>query len=56
MRIEDGVSSLQLLSCNLEADSRIVIHGSKSRANVLVVLKDTDNLVLLIYSHSTYGI
>ena len=39
-KIEDGVSSLQLLSCYNEADSRIALHTSKSRANVVVVLKD----------------
>ena len=37
---EDGGSSLQLFSCNDKADSRIALHNSKSRANVMVVLKN----------------
>ena len=52
MKIEDGASSLQLLSCNHEADSRITLHSTKSRANIVVVLKETDILMLLTYSHS----
>ena len=39
--MEDGVSSSQLFSCNHEADTRIALHGSKSRANVVVLSKDT---------------
>ena len=39
--MEDGVSSLQLFSCNHEVDSRIALHASKSRANVVVLSKDT---------------
>ena len=37
-RIEDGVSSLQLFSCNdEEADSRIALHASKSSGSVVIV-------------------
>ena len=53
-RIEDGVSPLHLFYCNNEeADSRIVLHASKSSGNVVIVAKDTDILMLLIYSYST---
>ena len=54
-RIEDGVSPLNLFCCcnNEEADSRIVLHASKSSGNVVIVAKDTDILMLLIYSYST---
>ena len=50
-RIEDGVSLLQLFSCNQEeADRRIALYASKSSGNVVIVDKDTDFLMLLIYS------
>ena len=52
-KIEDGVSSLQLFSCNHEAESTIALHAFKSRENIVVVLKDTDILMLLVYGHST---
>ena len=53
-RIEDGVSPLHLFYCNNEeADSRIVLHASKSSGNVVIVANDTDILMLLIYSYST---
>ena len=53
-RIEDGVSPLYLFYCNNEeADSRIVLHASKCSGNVVIVAKDTDILMLLIYSYST---
>ena len=56
-RIEDGVSPLHLFSCNHgEADSRIAPHASKSSGNVVVSAKDTDVLIPLIYSYSTYVI
>ena len=56
-RIEDGASPLQLFSCNHEeADSRIALHPSKSSENVVIVDKDTDFLMLLIYSYSSCGI
>lgn len=54
-KIDDRVS-LQLFSCNREADSKIALQASKFRANVMVVLKDTDVLMPLIYSHSTCAI
>ena len=53
-RIQDGVSPLHLFYCNNEeADSRIVLHASKSSGNVVIVANDTDILMLLIYSYST---
>ena len=56
-RIEDGVSPLHLFSCNHgEADSRIAPHASKSSGNFIVVAKDTDVLIPLIHSYSTYVI
>ena len=52
-RIEDGVSPLHLFSCNHEeADSRMAPHASKSSRDVVIVAKDTDVLMLLIYSYS----
>ena len=47
---------LQLFSCNHEADSKIALRASKYRGNVEVVLKETDILILLTYSHSTSAI
>ena len=56
-RIEGGVSPLKLFSCNHEeADSRIALLASTSSGNVVIVAKDTDFLMLLIYSYSTCGI
>ena len=55
-RIEDEVSLLQLFSCNHEDDSRIKLHASKSSGNVVIVAKDTNFLMFLIYSYSTCGI
>ena len=56
-RIEDGVSPLHLFSCNHEeADSRIALHASKSSGDHVIVAKDTDVLILLIYSYSTCAI
>ena len=53
-RIEDGVSPLHLFSYNHEeADSRMAPHASKSSGNVVIVAKDTDVLMFLIYSYST---
>ena len=53
-RIEDGVSPLHLFSCNHEeADSKIALHASKSSGDHVIVAKDTDVLILLIYSYST---
>ena len=38
--------------CNHEeADSRIVLHASQSTKNVVVVAKDTDVLVILVYAY-----
>ena len=55
-RIEDRVSTLQLFSCNHEeADSRIAPHASKSSGNLVIVAKDADFLMLLIYRYSTCG-
>ena len=53
-KIEDGVSSLQLLSCYNEADSRIALHTSKSRANVVVVLKDRHFEAWLVILRAQY--
>ena len=56
-RIEDGVSPLQLFSCDHElADSRFAIHASKSSGNVVLLAKHADVLMLLIYSCSICGI
>ena len=56
-RIEDGVSPLYLFSCNhVEGDSRIALHASKSSGNIVIVSKDTDVLMLLIYSYSPCAI
>ena len=52
-KTEDGVSSLQLFSCNRKADSKIPVQASKSRGNVVIELKETGILILLIYGHST---
>ena len=49
---EDGVSSLQLFSCNRKADNRIVLHVSEFKINVVFVWKGPDILMLLIYCHS----
>ena len=38
MKIENGAFSLQVFSSNQKADSRITLHASKSRANVVVLL------------------
>ena len=52
-RIEDGFSPLQLFPYyHEEADSRIVLDLSKSCRNIIIVEKDTDILLLLIYSYS----
>ena len=40
LKIENGVSSLQVRSYNYEADSTITLQACKSRANVPVVFKD----------------
>lgn len=56
-RNEDGVSLLQLwFSCNHEADSRIALHDFKSKAIVVIVLKDKDSLMLLVNNHCTCAI
>ena len=56
-RIQNGASLLQLFSCKHEdADSRIALHASKSSRNVAIVAKDTNFLMLLIYSYYTCGI
>ena len=54
-KIDDRVS-LQLFSCSYEADNKIALQASKFRVNVMVVLKDTDILMLLVYSHSMCAI
>ena len=48
--IEDGVSLLQLLSCNQNLQS---LHASKSSVKVAIVAKEADFLMFLIYSYST---
>ena len=56
-KIQDGVSPLHLFSWyHEEADSRIAIHASKSSGNIVIVAKDSDVLMLLIYSYSTCAI
>ena len=56
-RTEDRVSQLQLFSSNHEeADIRIALHASKSSGNVEIVAKNTNFLMLLIYSHLKSGI
>ena len=54
IKIEDRASSLQLFSYNREADSRIWLQTSKSRANCVVVLKNIGISLLLIHSHFAY--
>ena len=56
MKIKDGTSLLELISYNYKPDSRIAIQTSQSRANVVVVLKDTNILILLVYSHSVCAV
>ena len=52
-RIEDKVSPLQLFSCiQEEAYNVIALHTSKSSGNVAIEAKDTEFLMLLIYSYS----
>lgn len=48
-KVEDGVSSLQLFFSHCEADSKIALYASKFGANAVIVLKNTDILILLIY-------
>ena len=56
-KIKDGVSPLHLFSWyHEEADIRIALHASKSSGNIVIVAKDSDVLILLIYSYSTCAI
>ena len=48
-KIEHRVFSLQVFCCNHEADIRIALHASKSKANAVV----KDILMFLIYSYFT---
>ena len=42
--------SKESISCNHEADTRLVLHACRSETDVVVVAKDTDVLVLLVHA------
>ena len=50
-KMEGGVCSFQLFSWNHEADRRIALHASNSRANVVVLLKDRHFYIYLHLFH-----
>ena len=55
MASEDGLTNIG--RCNHEeADSRMIYHALRSNTNVVVVSKDTDVLILMIYAYALYSI